>query len=346
MAIQVQSQVRALAKLVARAFAAADLDPEVCAAPQIELTNLPWSVPPLLTSATIGGEALEEYFDQGLRFSAPDMMKFWQQSMQDIWHTPGLVIKGGTYKALGSLLRMTKVGSRVLRFAQPPGYPGQFEMTAGIQLSLEVAHAVYISLPVRKRVLTISDYYVELADGTRFGVMDGRPLVESPWEYDASGEVLDFLEKPRGPTTTQCHYDQIAALRSTLHVHREKFRGDFEGLDQALQALRYLSWGSHCPDLTTAVQTAPTDIPLLRMREQALRDAREVMESTRLNDRQKLGTLRTLLVPTVMGLSRYRREIYASDHLPFTMAAAKETAIKEWLRTHYETEIPTNMRKM
>lgn len=341
-----QSQVRALAKLVARAFSIADLPPEARQVGKIELPTLPWRVPPLMTSVSLCGEPLEDYFNAGLNFQAPAMMEFWQKTMQDLWVKPGLSIKGGTYAGLASLLRTSKTGSRVFRFAQPPGYPDLLGETAGIQLSLEVAHAVFLSLPIRKRVFTISDYWVETADGLRFGVAEGRPLVDSPWTYDATAEVFDFLEQPRGPQSTDCLFDQIAAMRSVVHVYKDQFRKDFAGMDLALQALRYLSWGSFCPDLVTAVQTVPTDIPLLKMKEQAVRDARELMESTRLNDKQKLETLKSLLVPVVLSLTGFRRCIYASDHFPFTLTAAKEWSIKEWLRDFYETEIPENLRRM
>lgn len=345
MAIQ-QSQVRALAKMVARAFAAADLPDEVRHSHKIELTNLLWQVPPLMTGVTLGGEPLEEYFNHPLSFDPKDMMKFWQQAMIDLWHQPSLAIKGGTYRGISSVLKSSKIGSRVFRFALPPGCPGPLGLTSGIQLSLEVAHAVFVSLPIRRRELTIDSYWVETADGQRFGVQDGRPLVDSPWTYEAKAEVLDFLELARGPVSVECHHDQLAALRSILHVHKSQFRSDFAGLDMALQALRYLSWGTHCPDMVTAVQEVKTDMPLLRMREQAMRDAREAMESTRLNDKQKLETIRTLLVPTVMGLTKFRRFIYASDHFPFTLTRDKDNAIREWLREYYETEVPENLRRM
>jgi hypothetical protein len=341
-----QSQVRALAKLVARAFSVADLPPEARVPGKIDLPNLPWRVPPLMPSAKLCGEPLDSYFDSALNFEAKDMMAFWQKAMVDTWHQPGLAIKGGTYEGLRGLLRTAKIGSRVLRFAQPPGYPDLVDETAGIQLSLEVAHTVFVSLPIRKRVFTINDYWVETADGLRFGIENGRPLVDSLWTYDATAEVLDFLERPRGPEIIECLYDQIASMRSTVHLYKSHFRDDFAGMDMALQALRFLSWGGYCPELITAVQTVPTDIPLLKMREQAVRDAREVMDSARLNDKQKLETVKTLLVPNVLGLSRFRRHIYASDHFPFTLSLNKEGQIKEWLRDYYETEIPQNLRRM
>ena len=343
MAPKVQSQVRALAKAVAHAFTLANLTPQE-RTPTHHL-ELPWAVPPLTTTAKLGDAALQDYFDSPLTFDLPLLVAFWKKTLDDMWHVPGSIIKNGTYAALGRPLKMTKLGQRVFRFAQPPGYgEGLLDLTAGLQLSLEVAHTVLISVPVKNHVVGLSDYWVETADGTQLGVRDGRPIIDSPWDYDGSGQILDMLEMSRGPTTYTMLYDPISMLRTTLHNHREKFRRDFAGLDLALQALRYLSWGTFCPDLVSAIQTEPTNVDAWRGKEQALWDAKEVMEA-KMSDRQRLQTLEALLVPDVMGITRFRREFFSTDRYPFTLAPGRADQIKQRLHNIYETEVPCNLRR-
>src|ERR1700741_580671 len=340
------SQTRSLAKLVARTFAMADLPPEVRQISRIDKPDLPWRVPPLMPSMSLGGEPLETYFDAALTFTPADLHNFWKKALHDTWHQPGLSFREGTYNGLRGMMRHAKLGSRIFRFSLPEGYPGQLDEKTGGMLSLEVAHAVFISHPVVKRVFDISNYWVQTADGLRFGVEDGRPILESPWEYDATAEVLDLLESPRGAETSECMFDQIAAMRSIVHTHKDAFRKAFAGLDMALQALRYLSWGGYCPELITENQVAPIDIPMLKLREQAVREAREGMDSNRINDKQKLETVYFLLVPNVLSATRFRRYIYGTEHFPYSLSLDKETRIKEYLREYYELEIPQNLRRM
>ncbi len=346
MAQRAQSQIRALAAAVARSFAMADLTQEERYPQQILHTRLPWSTPALMpASATLGGEDLSNYLDYPIKVEAQALHAFWVRTLNDMWFKPHGTLHSGSYAGLGQLLRTTKVGMRALRFAQPPGYPGQFEMQAGVQLSLEVAHLAYLSLPCKRR-MNLDDYVVTLADGTEFGVRAGRPIVNSMWDsHDASGDVFDMLEQPRGPVSYVCQYDQIAQLRSVVHTHPDAFREDYQGLDTALQALRFLSWGSSCPDLSTSMQTEPTNLPLLRHKARLIEDCLNVMASDRLNDRQKLETLKGTLVPDVLSASGFKLAIFSSGNFPFTMLRGRAEAIVGWLENYYETEIPCNLRR-
>ncbi len=345
MGAHVHSQIRTLASAVARSFAAADLLHEDRYPERIENTRLPWNVPALMPTASLDGEDLAIFYDSPVKVEAQALHAFWEKTLHDMWNKPEGTLTGGAYAGLQRLLKTTKLGVRVLRFAQPPGYPGQFELRAGVQLSLEVAHLAYISLPIFKRVWTLDDYYVIASTGQQFGVRAGRPIVDSPWDFDASGSVMELLESPRGPTTYDCHYDEIAALRSVLHSHPDAFGAEFDGLDNALQALRYLSWGSYCPSLTTAMQTTPVDMKMWARREALLRDALDVMRSNRLNDKQKLQTLRQTLVPDVLTPSRFKAGVFSGDGFPFTLLPGKAEKIVAFLYDYYNTEVPCSLRR-
>lgn len=344
MSAHVQSQIRALASAVARSYMLADLSHEQRHPERIEFTRLAWMAPPLMPAGTLQGEDLSVYFDYPLKMDSQSLHRFWVQTMHDLWHKPETTMRTGIYPGLSTLLRTTKVGSRALRFAQPAGWPNQIELQAGVALSLEVAHAAYLSMPCQRRVLTTNDYIVTAADGTEFGVRAGRPIIDTPWTYDASGEVFEMLEQPRGAVTYDCHYDQIAQVRSVLHTYPDAFRDDFHGLDTALQALRVLSWNSHCPNLVTALRVEPMNIPALKIKARALEDCLAAMESNRLNDRQKLHCLYGTLVPDVLSQSAFRKHIFSSPNFPFTMLRGHDARILEWLLNFYEQEIPCSLR--
>jgi hypothetical protein len=188
---------------------------------------------------------------------------------------------------------------------------------------------------------------VETTDGTLFGVRNGRPLIDSPWDYDGTHEIFGMLEAPRGPVSHACLYDPIASLRSVLHTHQAAFSKDFDGLDIALQALRCLTAGSYCPSLVGAVQAAPYEAKLWRQREQALWDARQMWDEEGYSDRQKLRTIEALLVPLLMSATRFRREIYnAPDgQYPFMLEGDRFERVKEKLYQIYETEVPAQLRR-
>lgn len=339
-----QSQLRALASVVARSFTMADLTHEQRYPGQIEHTRLAWMVPPLMPTTSIMGDDLTLYLDHPVGVDEDMLHAFWAKTLADMWHKPETLMRGGSYAGLQRLMRTSKMGVRALRFSQPPGYPHQFDMTAGVLFSLEVAHTAYLSQPCKRR-LTLDDYVVTTASGKEFGVRAGRPIIDSPWEYDATGEVLEILEQPRGAVSYACMYDQIAQMRSVLHDNPKAFRGDFDGLDSALQALRYLSLGQACPDLATAVQVVPTELPGLRHKEALLYDCIDLMESEDLSDRQKLLALRNNLVPDVLSNNAFRQKVFSSPTFPFTLQRGRADQIREWLRTYYETEIPCNLRR-
>lgn len=345
MAVSAPTQVRALAKAVATAFAAATLTEEERHPPRIHITDLPWACPPLNTSLTLEGGSMQDYLDAPLDCTPQRLHRFWTEATQMLWHEPSRAFKGGTYALLSAAMPAVKLGQRALRFSTPAGAPAQVDEMAGITLALEVAHAALISFPVKQFWTNHDDFVVELADGTRFGVEEGRALVPSPFAFNAKGMVSDLLDMQRGEISYRCHYDQIAAVRSVLHSYPERFPATFEALDQALQALRYLALGGYCPELSTALVVQPMEMLRLKEREVLYREAIELVVFPGISDRSKLETLLQGLVPAAMSLSKFRREIFSSDKFPFALAPGKLADIEATLRNLYKSEIPTGLQR-
>lgn len=344
MRISASTQVRGLANAVAVAFASANLtDAERHPQGGIEHTDLPWACPPLITSLILDG-ALQDHLDAPINVTANALHQFWMQTMHQMWHEPSRVMRNGTFANLGAAMPQVKMGQRALRFSQPIGAPSQIDQSAGIMLSLEVAHCAAISLPVKEVFSDDSNYRVITADGYIFGVGDGRPLTVSPWTYDASGTVTDLLTAPRGEMSYTCHYDQIAAVRSIVHTNAKKFPYNFDAMDQALQTLRYLSLGGYCPELTTALVVKPLEVMAWREKEFAYREALDVLKSS-MSDRAKLFTLRDKLVPQVMTVAKFKREVFSSSTFPFSMAPGKTEEIVANLVALYKNEVPQGLQQ-
>ncbi len=339
-----QAQIRSIAKAVAAAFASSTLSAEEVSPGKIEITDLPWSAPPLITSATLGDASVQDFFDTALHIDGDRLPDFLRQTLHNMWHEPSRVLRAGAYANCATYMPRLRFGQRVFRFSNPIGFPSQLDITAGATLALEVAHAALISVPVAEHVSDDDNYYVRLASGAVLGIVNGLPSAPSPWAENVSGQVQDLLEMTRGETRYECAFDQIASLRSVIHVHQARLPKTFTGLDQALQALRYLSLGTYCPDLVAAIQIAPMDLVRWKEKERALHDAIEVMQHS-MGDRSKLQTLRGLLVPGVLTATAFSRNIFSSTNYPFTMAPGKAGQILDFLRNYYMTEVPAGLRQ-
>lgn len=343
MAVSAPSQVRALAKAVATAFAAANLTDEERHPPRIDITDLPWACPALVSDLELDGIPLQAYLDAPVEVESRRLFHFWTEATRMLWFEPSRVMKNGVYAGLGQAMPKVKLGQRALRFSAPIGAPSSVDHTAAVTLALEVAHTAYLSLPVRDVIENDDDYVVETADGLRFGVYGGRSLVLNSFEFDARGMVPDLLRSPRGEISYHCHYDQIAAVRSVLYSHPGRF-AEFEALDAALQALRYLSLGGHCPELVTQMTLRPADVQRLREQERLLSDAFEVLRAD-ISDKAKLNTMHQILVPAVISETGFRRFVFASKEFPFALALGKLGEIEGKLRDLYKEKIPPSLQR-
>lgn len=344
MRVSAATQVRGLANAVAVAFASANLtEAEKHPEGGIVHRDLPWCCPPLITPLVLDG-TMQDHLDAPLPVTSDALHAFWVATMRQMWHEPSRVMRNGTFAKLGAAMPQAKMGQRALRFSTPPGAPSKIDETAGITLSLEVAHCAAISMPVMDVFTDDDSYIVTVAGGRRFGVGAGLPLIDSPWSFDATGMVQELLQAPRGEVSYTCHYDQIASVRSIVHTNAKKFPHNFEAMDQALQTLRYLSLGGYCPELTTALVVKPLEVMMWKEKEYAYREALDIIR-TSMSDRAKLYALRNKLVPQVMTVSKFKREIFSAAQFPFSMAAGKTEEIEANLVALYKNEIPQSLQQ-
>jgi len=133
-------------------------------------------------------------------------------------------------------------------------------------------------------------------------------------------------------------------LRSVLHVHQRKFRANFEALDVAIQALRYLTCDMPCPSLIRGIQVAADNAKEDAAKTALMNEAIAVMEDAGISDRSKLRTLESLLVPAIMSMAKFRKHIYYTSEYPFALAPEKDRQIKAWLREFYALEISCNQK--
>jgi hypothetical protein len=341
--ISAAAQVRSLAKAVSAAFAASALTDEERNPPRIEIPDLPWSAPPLHCSATLGGVPLSDFLNVPMALDETLLHRFWIKTLDDLWNRPSSAMRRGAFANCAWGMPKLRVGQRAFLFSTPSGYPAQLEAGAGAMLSIEVAHAAAQSLPIHDLVSDEDNYYVVMSDGTAIGVRDGRPACDSPWGDRVSGMVPEMLEMSRGEPDYTLRFDQLAAVRSVVNVHRKRFP-EFLGLDYGLQALRLLTLGSHCPELLTQMRMTSMEMPQLRRNEQVLRDCLSIVDDLSLSDRNKLQIWQNLLVPEVITATKFKQSIYAGAQWPYSLPQAKIESIRNWLEARYRA-LPANIQK-
>lgn len=331
------SPVRSLAKVVSDAFTRAALTEEEIAV-GIEHRDLVWTCPPLITDASVAGVRLDVHFDHYVRTEAGGLMQFWRDMLGLMHMSPSRILKDDVLVGAKLAMPGEKLGARAFRFSTPQGYPDQLDMMAGITLSMEVASVAAIGLPIINRVIDEDNFYVELRSGMVFGVKDGRPAIPSPWDrYPANGMIEELARSSRGVSSTACMYDEIALARSLLHTFRKRLpAADFEGLDMAVQALRFLTRGTHCPALVSAMRSVRESRLQLAEKERLLAGAVELMAVDRLSDKAKLQTLIVDLVPRVLSRTAFRSNIFSGPVFPYSLAPDKLTRINNYLQRELE----------
>jgi hypothetical protein len=275
--------------------------------------------------------------DEGL------LRRFWIKTLEDLWLHPSSAMKRGAFANCGWGTPKLRLGQRAFLFSVPAGYPSMLDPSAGALFSIEVARAAASSLPVLDVVSDDDNYYAIMASGAIFGVKDGRPACESSWSGSVAGMVPDMLVMTRGEPDFTCRFDQLAVLRSVLHLNRKKFL-EFQGLDYALQALRLLTVGEHCPELVMQTRAAALDLPRLQQAERALRDGLALIDDLEMSDRVKLQIWHNALVPEVITASKWRQHIWAGGQFPFSLSQAKLEKIRAWMESEYQA-LPANLQR-
>lgn len=297
-----------LSKLVVRSLALSGITTDMVLQGDLQFTMLPWQTPPLRLQATILGVSLEEYLNPALSVKPEGLYELWTNALAAFKHRPGRILdEAGYYRTASYALPKVRAVERPLHLSTPESVPHVTD-NAATTLSLEVAHLLRFNAPITEFVESDSDYYAVLPESSfKVGIVGGVPAVCSDqWDMSVSGLVPDLLEAPRGVLWEGSDYDIISRVRSTLHTCRGKFK-DFDGLDWALQALRILQGSRELLDQVHKIKSVKM---YEHTRVASLRNALDIAKNRVITDRQRLDALRACLVPAVISVGVFSREIY------------------------------------
>lgn len=332
-------QVAQIAKAISNAFAASGLPAEILRDPKIELTTLPWQLPPLQTNLSLQGYDLGHLLMIRVATTAEKLHHFWSSTLHTMKHRPGYLYYKDQYRNIGYLMPSAKANVRAALFAH---YEPDDEM-AGLMFSMEIANLAMNNMPLADMLSDDSNYWVKTVSGYTFGVKNGKPMLGAgDWPFDGTGIIQALLESQRGKATTTCYYDTLALARSILHQHSHEFKQDFLALDFAIQALRPLTADRGCPAVIKALREAPFDRQMWVNKVVALTEATEIL-TINICDRDKLVTLENLLIPTWYSRSEFRRQIFSGKNYPYMLDPAKLAAIKETIAQLW-LEVPDSMK--
>lgn len=316
------NRVRVLAEAVAEAFEAAGFTPMALLQGQIGFTELPWAAPPLKLDATLAGLPFSSYLDYPLEADLSAFYDFYSDTLYGLHSDPTKVVQGSAFKGARLALPGSTIGERALRFTIPEGFPAAEPLT-GVRFALEAAHVAKISLPCKAVVEEGNSYYVE-TDFGEIGVAGGFPTLYSDlWDMPYEGDIQDLLTAPRGRVSTACAYDLLARLRSVLFENMNSFV-EFDGLDNAIQALRILSKERACLEMLSAVESMSLKAFNRRRKLATIDECIEVMSTWNANDRTKLSVLFEKLVPDVLNMGEYQRKIIDPYRVLPTMLSVKQ----------------------
>lgn len=319
---------KTLAQAVLPAFGRFGISPSEYLTGQLTHTDLEWQIPALMPTSTVMGVELHNYMDLAVQLDEQAFHQYWQETLHKMFHERNKVWDRQGYIGAN---RVVKLPRDVLAFwlSIPEGYPDQLTDYAGVIFSIECAMLMRQSVHCESFVLDDNNFYVTTRQGLEIGVRDGRPLeCYTEWDLSAEGGVKELLMMPRGIITTQCDYDVIAKMRSVLWENKHRI-AEFEGVDTALQMLRVVGGG---PELLSTMKTVKGRKARGASRVHVMERAVETFKSGDLSDRQKIETLRQLLVPALMGITAFSRKIYSWDgEVPPMLAASTYARITESL---------------
>lgn len=331
--------VASLIRPVVRALALAGVTQKELLGGAIEHTDLMWQAPPLRSDVQLHGVPVTQLFDSHaprLR-GATALYELWVEALQVLRIGPYKVCDAGGYRALSYCLPHATPGQRNYWLTPPEGFPAVDEYV-GIRLSLECAHLVSLTLPVRELVDDPDNFYAVTEDGYEIGVRDGLPIVEADqWDLPVHGMVQDLLHFSRGTPFVGCDYDLIAKLRSVAHTHRDMVQ-DFEGVELALQGLRILANGKNLPQVHAALSGLDQQRKVNDHRVRVIRDAIEVSTAFAISDRARVLAIRALLVPEIVSPSGFKTKLFSGDKIPPSLTQRSMEKLRVGLQLLLEEE--------
>lgn len=317
---QHESLAKTLATQVVEALVLIGLNQEDILSGEIEFTNLPWQVPPLVVDAPLFGVPLSEFVDRVVYVNTEGLAQLWADALADMKNHPDKVLTMDGFRAMITAMPTIKLRERSLYLSLPDGFPGGITDLAAAVLSLECAHVMRTNSKLQGFVSDEDNYYAQLESGIEVGIKDGLPAMYGEiWDTPVNGMVQEMLRTPRGAVFEGCDYDIIAKVRSLVYTYHTNFR-DYEAVDWALQILRIIEGHK---ELLAAVYGVRKIAYNRKVRREALLQAVEVVDRLSYTDRQRIETLKHVLVPEVLTAIQFSKQLYPFNKLPPPVLAEK-----------------------
>lgn len=337
MIIKQRSLAHQLSEQIVEALVRVGLTQEDILGGAITHTDLPWQVPPLVIEATLFGVPLSEYLDSVVYVNSEQLYTLWSDALANMKNAPNKVLTYEGYRNMSAALPNVRMNQRHLHLSMPEGFPASIPDLAAITLSLECAHILRTNAKIDNFVSDDSNYYAVLPFGGEIGIKAGLPaLWAEVWDgMPVDGMVEEMLRSPRGAVWEGCDYNIISKVRSVVHDYQDKMR-EFEAVDWALQALRVID--GHA-ELLSAIKTIKKVAHSRKVRASAINDAWRVVNQLSMTDRQRVETLKNILVPEIMTVGQFSRQVYPFYAVvPPLLADKVLTRMRENIRQIYEQE--------
>jgi hypothetical protein len=316
-----KQQIHSIESVVSAAFSRAGITKEVLYNGPVKHTELVWQNPPLKPERVyVDNIPISEYYAVSMDIDTIELVNFYKFTLRLMKSQPKLLFKRGDFLGITKVFGKTYVGQRAFRFSVPEGYPSVIDDYSALVFALEVVDLAVNALPITCFEDTNS-YYVKLGKDY-VGVKDGLICGVPEWPMNYSGLVQDFLNMPRGASTTLCLYDTLAKIRSTLWEHKSLFGENFLGLDYLIQLLRVLDKHNIVGEVLKAGKVV--HVRAMVSSEEQLSIVKKCIATMKLinmSDKSKIRTIKSELVPLVMASTAFNKEVYNTYHpIPFSVS--------------------------
>lgn len=308
-----------LANLVVEALAQIGLTQEEILDGPFNHKHLAWQIPPLIVDDTLFGIPFNDYMSEVLTVRPAELYALYTEALEHMRNGPSRVLSYEGYKATSYALPWVRSQERQLYLSLPDGFPAVTDY-AGVLLSLECAHMLRATVKLADFIEDDDNYVAVLPDGAQIGVVNGLPAyMPEIWDLPILGGVHEMLRTPRGEIFEGCDYNVTAKVRSVVQDYQASLR-EFAGVDWAVQTLRVIDGERALLKAVRGMRKAAYD---RKAKLDSLQEAVQVVNQLSLTDRQRIETLKRLLVPDLMSTSEFSRQVYPFNGRIPAMVAEK-----------------------
>lgn len=321
------SMASTLSTLVVEALVLVGLTQDDILTGPIEHTNLPWQIPPLIVESTIFDVPLSEYLDTVIWINPEALDNMMSDAIFNLKNSPQSVLGAEGYKGTSYVIPNVRSSERQIHFSLPEGFPDNVTDSAVAMLCLECAHVMRKNAKLKSFGSDDSNYYAEMMNEQKIGIVGGLPSIGSEvWDISVEGMVQELLRTPRGELWEGCDYNIIAKVRSVVTKHSKLFR-DFDAVDWMLQTLRVVDGQQELLDAVRSIKKVANN---RKLRLLAVRECVVVVNQMAITDRQRIETLKGMLVPDFMSSGKFSKTIFGYYKVPPPVLQIKVlTRIKE-----------------